>query len=65
MKDCWLKMTKLERPNTWWAIVEREEIDQDYDIKMTDEQWGVMVHNLNKAAYNSIDAIITEVVDEM
>ncbi len=27
------------------------------DIKMTDEQWGVMVHNLNKAAYNSIDAI--------
>jgi hypothetical protein len=56
---------ELERPNTWWAIVEREEIDQDYDIKMTDEQWGVMVHNLNKAAYNAIDAIITEVVDEM
>ena len=56
---------ELERPNTWWAIVEREEIDQDYDIKMTDEQWGVMVHNLNKAAYNAIDTIITEVVDEM
>jgi hypothetical protein len=56
---------ELERPNTWMAIVEREESDQDYDIKMTDEQWGVMVHNLNKAAYNSIDAIITEVVDEM
>lgn len=58
-------MSELKRPNTWMAIVEREEIDQDYDIKMTDEQWGVMVHNLNKAAYNSIDAIITEIVDEM
>lgn len=58
-------MSELERPNTWMAIVERQEIDEDYDIKMTDKQWGVMVHNLNKAAYNSIDAIITEVVDEM
>lgn len=56
---------ELERPNTWSAIVERQEIDEDYDIKMTDEQWGVMVHNLNKAAYNAIDAIITEIVDEM
>jgi len=34
---------ELERPNTWWAIVERQEIEQDYDIKMTDEQWNVMV----------------------
>ena len=57
-------MTELERPNTWWAIVERQEIDEDYGIKMTDEQWGNMVYNLDKAAYNSIDAIITELVDE-
>ena len=56
---------ELERPNTWMAIVERQEIDEDYDIKMTDEQWNVMVYNLDKAAYNSIDAIITEIVDEM
>jgi hypothetical protein len=56
---------ELERPNTWWAIVEREEIEQDHDIKMTDEQWNVMVYNLDKAAYNSIDAIIQEVVDEL
>jgi hypothetical protein len=58
-------MTELERPNTWWAIVERQEIDEDYGIKMTDEQWGVIVHNLNKASYSAIDAIITELVDEM
>lgn len=56
---------ELKRPNTWSAVVEREEIEQDYDIKMTDKQWGVMVHNLDKAAYNSIDAIIQEVVDEL
>lgn len=56
---------ELKRPNTWWAIVERQEIDEDYDIKMTDEQWGVIVHNLNKASYSAIDAIITELVDEM
>lgn len=56
---------ELKRPNTWSAIVEREEIEQDYDIKMTDEQWGIMVYNLDKATYNSIDAIITEVVDEL
>ena len=55
---------ELERPNTWMAIVERQEIDEDYDIKMTDEQWGVMVYNLNKASYSAIDAIITEIVDE-
>ena len=47
------------------AIVERQEIDEDYNIKMTDEQWSVMVYNLNKASYYAIDAIITEVVDEM
>ena len=58
-------MSELERPNTWMAIVERQEIDEDYGIKMTDEQWGVMVYNLNKASYYAIDAIITEVVDEM
>ena len=58
-------MTELERPNTWMAIVERQEIDEDYNIKMTDEQWSVMVYNLNKASYYAIDAIITEVVDEM
>ena len=58
-------MSELERPNTQMAIVERQEIDEDYGIKMTDEQWGVMVHNLNKASYSAIDAIITEVVDEM
>lgn len=57
-------MEQLERPNTWSAIVERQEIDEDYGIKMTDEQWGTMVYNLDKAAYNSIDAIITELVDE-
>jgi hypothetical protein len=56
---------ELERPNTWWAIVERQEIDEDYGIKMTDEQWGVIIHNLNKASYSAIDAIITELVDEM
>lgn len=56
---------ELKRPNTWSAVVEREEIEQDYDIKMTDKQWGIMVHNLDKAAYNSIDAIIQEVVDEL
>lgn len=56
---------EVKRPNTWSAVVEREEIEQDYDIKMTDKQWGVMVHNLDKAAYNSIDAIIQEVVDEL
>jgi len=60
-----MMMSELERPNTWMAIVERQEIDEDYGIKMTDEQWGVMVHNLNKASYSAIDAIITEVVDEM
>lgn len=56
---------ELESPNTWSAIVDREEIDQDYDIKLTDEQWDVMVYNLNKAAYNAIDAIIQEIVDEI
>lgn len=56
---------ELKRPNTWSAVVEREEIEQDYDIKMTDKQWGIMVYNLDKAAYNSIDAIIQEVVDEL
>jgi hypothetical protein len=29
---------KLKRPNTWSAIVERKEIEQDYDIKMTDRK---------------------------
>lgn len=57
-------MEELEHPNTWMAIVERQEIDEDYNIKMTDEQWSVIVHNLNKASYNAIDAIITELVDE-
>ncbi len=56
---------ELESPNTQSAIVDREEIDQDYDIKLTDEQWDVMVYNLNKAAYNAIDAIIQEIVDEI
>jgi hypothetical protein len=56
---------ELIKPNTWSAIVEREEIEQDYDIKMTDKQWSTIVYNLDKAAYNAIDAIITEVVDEL
>lgn len=56
---------ELQRPNTWVAVVERQEIEEDFDIKMTDKQWGTMVHNLNKAAYYAIDTIIQEVVDEL
>ncbi len=24
---------ELERPNTWWAIVERQESDEDYEFE--------------------------------
>jgi hypothetical protein len=51
---------ELERPNTWMAIVERKEIDEDYGITMTDKQWETMVYNLNKSGYYAIDEIISE-----
>ncbi len=50
--------------NTWSAIVDRLEIDEDYDITMTDKQWETLVYNLNKAAYYAIDEIINEFAGE-
>ena len=48
----------------WTAIVERTEVNDDLGITMTDEQWKKLVYNLDKASYNSIDAIIEEFMYE-
>jgi hypothetical protein len=50
--------------NTWSAVVDRLEIDEDYGITMTDKQWETLVYNLNKAAYYAIDEIISEFAGE-
>ena len=48
----------------WTAVVERDEVNEDLGITMTDEQWKKLVYNLDKASYNSIDAIIEEFMYE-
>ena len=44
----------------WTAVVERDEVNEDLGITMTDEQWKNLVYNLDKASYNAIDAVIEE-----
>lgn len=48
----------------WTAVVERDEVNEDLGITMTDEQWKNLVYNLDKASYNAIDAIIEDFMFE-
>ena len=51
--------------NRWSAIVDRFEVDEDLGITMSDKQWYTLISELDKAAYYTIDAIISDLAGEL
>lgn len=51
--------------NQWTAIVDRKEVEEDWDKTMTDHQWQFLIHLLDKGVYYTIDSIIGNYMEEV
>ena len=55
---------KYRQDNAWAAIVERAELEEDIGRTISDAQWAKLIYNFDKAAYQAIDTIIDEMLEE-